>query len=121
MIVPPDHIKQLGWEARFPLDDDKWMLSNVYTFENYRKGGVRTASASQVREIVKKRGFKRTKGYVAEDNNQQLRLNQREGSKISAKVADFHFFFGITRKALERYDPPIILTIPEDKSSSSTQ
>lgn len=120
-IVTPEHIKRLGWEARFPLEDDEVMLENVYTFEKYRKMGARTASVNQAREIVKRRGFKRTKGYVAEDNIPQLRLNQREGSKISAKVVDRHFLFRFNRKTLEQYDPPIPITIPGDKFPPSTK
>ena len=111
-LVTPEHIKQLGWEARFPLEDDEVMLENVYTLERYRRKGVRTASASQAREIVKRRGFKRTKGYVGENNIQQLRLNQREGTKVSARVLERHFFFRVTRKTLEQYDPPVPITIP---------
>jgi GNAT superfamily N-acetyltransferase len=114
--VTPEHIRQLRWEARFPLEDDEVMLENVYTLERYRRKGVRTASASQAREIVKRKGFKRTKGYVEENNIQQLRLNQREGTKVSAKLVERHFLFRVTRETIERYNPPIPITLPEDKN-----
>ena len=106
-VVTPEHIKQLGWEDRFPLEEDEIMFENLYTFEKYRREGARTASAVQVRKIVRQQGFKRTKGYTDETNMPQRQWGEKTGSKVRARILERHFLFRVTRKTLERFDPPI--------------
>jgi len=106
-MVTPEHIRQLGWEERFPLTDDEVMLENVYTLGRYRRMGVSTTCGYKARENARRKGFKRTKGYIDENNTPQLMSMQKSDTRISAKVLERHFLFRVTRKTLEQYDPPI--------------
>ncbi|UCD22769.1 MAG: hypothetical protein JSW22_03890 [Chloroflexota bacterium] len=108
----PKHIRQLGWENGYPLAEDQVMWENSYTLEKYRRQGVRTACIPQLREISRGLGFTRTKGYVDETNITQLLADQKDGDLVSARVLERHILFRVIRKTLERYDPPIPITVP---------
>ena len=113
-VVTPEHVKQLGWEDRFPLAEDQIMFENLYTFEKYRREGARSASALQVRKIVQQQGYKRTRGYTDETNIPQLNWGEKTGNKVYARILERHFLFRVTRKTLEQYDPPIPMKAPPD-------
>ncbi|UCB42936.1 MAG: hypothetical protein JSV77_10905 [Dehalococcoidales bacterium] len=106
-LITPGHIRKLGWEDRFPLDEDEVMDENLYTFERYRRKGVRLASASPMRKIVLQLGYTCYRGYTDVTNKEQRRHQEQEGSPISAILLERHILFRVTRKILERYDPPI--------------
>ena len=59
-------------------------------------------------------GLSRIIGQVAEDNVIELHALKGWDSKISERVLEGHFLFRATRKTLERYEPPISVTIPGD-------
>lgn len=110
MITAQD-IDRAGFANRFPkLDKDEYMSENVYTLERFRNKGVQTSS--QTREIARSMGFKRNKGFVAEDNVPELRFLHRRGRRVCEKVLERHLLFRVTRKTIERYDPPIPIEIP---------
>ena len=106
-VVTPEHVKRLGWEDRYPLEDDEIMFENLYTFEKYRREGARTASSLQMKKIVLQQGFKRNKGNIEETNIPQREWGKKAGNKVCERILERHFLFRITRKTLERYDPPI--------------
>ena len=111
-LVTPAHIKMIGWEDRFPLDEDQVMMENSYTLEKYRRQGVKTAFIPLIREIARNLGFTRTKGYLDETNIPQVLSDQKDGDLVSARVLERHILFRVTRKVLERYDPPIPVKSP---------
>ncbi len=111
-LVTATHIKQLGWQYRFPLTEDEVMLENSYTLEKYRRQGVKTACLPQLRAIARDLGYTHSKGYVNTANIPQLLSDQKDGDMISARVSERHILFRVTRKTLERYDPPIPVIVP---------
>lgn len=111
-MVTPEHVKQYGWEDRFPLNEDEIMLENVYTFERYRREGARAASNFQVKQIALQLGHKRTRGYSDETNIPQLTWGEKAGNKVYAKILERHFLFHVTRETLETYNPPILMKAP---------
>lgn len=111
-LVTPEHIKKMGWEARYPLADDEIMLENVYSFERYRRKGARIASSDLAQKIALQLGYKRTKGYSEVTNIPQLSWNEKAGAKACAKIVERHFFFRVTRKTLETYNPPVLIKAP---------
>lgn len=110
-LVTAESIKKTGLHDRFPkLSENELMLENVYTFERFRNKGVQTSS--KMSEITERLGLKRIKGQVNKDNNIELRALKGWGSKISERVLERHFLFHVTRKTVERYDPPIPIELP---------
>lgn len=114
-LVTPEHIKQLGWEDRFPLEEDQLMRENSYTFEKYRRKGVKSACLPQLDEITKNLGFTRAKRYVEETNIPQLAADMKAGNLAYARVEERHFMFRVKRRTIECYDPPIPITVPQKK------
>ncbi len=111
-IVTPAHIRAMGWEDRFPLEDDEVMLENVYTLERFRRQGVQIASVTQSRAIALEMGFRRTRGYADESNVPQLWSLRKQGAWVSARLLERHRLFRVTRTVLERFDPPIAVPVP---------
>ena len=87
------------------------MLENTHTLERFRNKGVQTSS--QMRDIARGMGFKRSKSVVAEDNTPELRFLHRRGREVCEKVEERHILFQVTRRTIERYDPPIPVPIPD--------
>lgn len=117
-LVTAKHIRRIGWEDRFPLDENEVMSENIYTFERYRgvNVGVRRAAAIQFREIERQLGYTNFRGYTDITNEEQHRHQVHSSSLIQAKILERHFLFHVTRKTLERYDPPILRTdLPDTK------
>ena len=56
-LVTPRHIRQMGWENRFPLSEDQVMMENSYTLEKYRRKGVNTATNILLSNIAINLGF----------------------------------------------------------------
>lgn len=112
-IVTAKDMIEAGFVGRLPeLKEDEANMENVYTLERYRNRGIQTASALQVRQIVKEFGFNRTVGQVAEDNIASLRSNKKRGGQVFQRVLERHLLFRVKRKVIERYEPPIPITIP---------
>ncbi len=110
-MVTPGHIRRLGWESLFPLEEDQVMLENSYTLERYRRQGVKTAALPQCRDIAIGLGFTRTKGYLDEANIPTLTSAEKQGGLMSARVIERHTLFRVTREIIQRYDPPIPITV----------
>lgn len=110
-LATAENIEKTGLADRFPkLEEDEFILENVYTLERFRSKGVQTSS--NMYKITQGMGLSRIKGQVAEDNIIELRALKGWDTKVSERVLERHLFFRVTRKSLERYDPPIPITIP---------
>jgi hypothetical protein len=119
-MVTAEDMRRTGLSNRFPeLEDDEFMLENVYTFERFRNKGVQTSS--KMSEITKSIGLVRIKGHVTEDNVIELRALRGWDSKVYARVLERHFLFRVSRKTLKQYDPPIALEITDFTSPPSTK
>jgi hypothetical protein len=112
-LIKYEHVKQLEWENRFPLDEDEYISENAYTFEKYRRVGSSVAASNMMKEIVSQLGLKRNKYYVDETNIPSLKWCEKAGDKVSERVLESHLLFRIDRKTLERYDPPIPVKAPQ--------
>jgi hypothetical protein len=118
-LITSRDLERAGLEKRFPrLREDESMTENTYTLERFRRRGVQASSGHQMNAIRKSKGLMWTKGYVDENNIPELRYSQQRGSKIFEKVLERHFLFHVTRKILERYDPPIPVPIPPGQGES---
>jgi len=112
-MVTAHDIAKAGFGNRFPvLGEDEVMLENVYTLERFRNKSVQTSS--KARDILSEMGFKKIKGFVAEDNIPELRFLKGRESRVFEKVEERHFLFRVSRKTLEQYDPPIPITVPNE-------
>ena len=110
-MVTAEDMRKTGLNDKFPeLEEDEFMLENVYTFERFRNQGVQTSS--KMSEITQSMGLTRIISQVAEDNVIELRALRRWDSRIFERVLERHFLFRVTRKTLEKYDPPIPVTVP---------
>lgn len=106
-------IEKSGLANRFPkLEEDEFMLENVYTLERFRNKGIRVSS--KMNEITLAMGLKKIRGKVAEDNYIELRALKRWGARIVERVLERHVLFRVSRKTMEHYDPPIPVTLPEE-------
>ncbi|UCB42558.1 MAG: hypothetical protein JSV77_08895 [Dehalococcoidales bacterium] len=106
-VVTAKHVRQTGWEDRFPLDEDEAMAENQYTFERFRRGGGRRATALQLREIVRQLGYTHSRGYTDVTNIEQRRHGENISAMVRARILERHFLFRVTHKTLEQYDPPV--------------
>ena len=113
-FVASRHIKQLRWEDRFSIEEGEIMIENVYVFERYRGTGAHATFGYLVWEIARQLGYRSRKAYIDETNIPQRRFMERNDSKVCARILERHFLFHITRKTLERYNPPIPMTVPPD-------
>lgn len=109
-LITPESVKKLGWEDRYPLEEDEYTTENVYTFERYRRLGSEIASSSLVLDIVKKQGFKRARAYIDKTNISSLKMSEKSGDKVCERILVRRFLFRETRKTLQRYDPPVTAT-----------
>jgi hypothetical protein len=119
-LITQEHIKQLGWEDRFPLEEDEYISENAYTVEKYRRAGSAVAASNIMEEIVLQRGFKRYKYYIDETNIPSLKWSEKYGDKASERILERHLLFHINRKTLERYDPPVPVKAPPDSEEDKT-
>jgi len=103
----------MGWEERYSLDEDEVMSENNYTFERFRRKGVSRATAIQIREIMLQLGYRHRREYTDETNIAQLRNEEKSGNMVRERILERHFLFRVTRKILERYDPPIPVKAPQ--------
>jgi hypothetical protein len=113
-IVTPEQIEQLGWEKRFPLEEDEYMSENVYTFEKYRRSGAAVASSNSVVGLFRQLGYKCTKAYTNENNIPALKWGEKAGDKVYERVLERHILFRVTRKTLEQYNPPVPMKAPSN-------
>ena len=114
-IVTSKHIKDMGWENRFPgIKDDEVLVENVYTLEKFRGKGVQRSASRQMYEICKRQGFRSVVGWVDQDNIPQLIAGLKLGFQVFERVLDRHILFRVTRKTIECFDPPVPITIPWD-------
>jgi hypothetical protein len=120
-LITQEHVKQLGWEDRFPLEEDEYISENAYTFENYRRNGSAVAASNIIKDIVNQLGFKRYKYYIDETNIPSLKWSKRYGDKASERILESHFLFRISRKILEQYNPPVPVEAPPDSEEHKTE
>ena len=121
MITSQDIIK-IGWENRFPkLKEDEVLLDNVYTLERFRRKGAQHTSIYQLGEILQSQGFRRLISYVAEDNIPSLKAVKKQGNQVFERVLERHVLFHVTRKTIERFDPPIPIPIPQEREESEAE
>lgn len=113
-LITPEHVKRLGWEDRFPLEEDEYTSENIYTFKRYRRVGAGKASSILMTEIIRQLGFKRYKCYTDETNILTLKWSERAGDKVYERILERHFLFRVTRKTLAIYAPPIPMKAPQD-------
>ncbi|UCB42155.1 MAG: hypothetical protein JSV77_06700 [Dehalococcoidales bacterium] len=117
-VMTARDIENAGLQNRYPeLKEDEMMFENTYVLERFRDKGIH--SSSNMGELMAGLGFKRSKAFIAENNIPQLHYMRRRDRRVYARVMEHHFLFRVTRKTLERYNPPIIPEIPEGKASSS--
>lgn len=119
-MVTPEHIRQLGWEKRFPLADDDVMLENAYTPERYRNLGVSTTCRDRAEENARKKGFRCAKADVDENNTPQLMAMRKKDIRVCARILERHFLFRVTRKTIKQYDPPVLVDTFLEKATVST-
>lgn len=113
-VVTAEHVRKLGWEDRFPLEEDEYISENAYTFERYRREGAAIASSNLMTGLIRQRGLTRFRYYTDETNIPSLKWGERAGDAVCARILERHFFFGVTRKTLEQYTPPIPMKVPPD-------
>jgi hypothetical protein len=120
-FVTPAHLTSMGWTNRFPdLPADTILSENVYTFERFRRKGVQRAAYWHTRDPCQARGFRYEAGYVAEDNIPELIASEKDGWKVFSRVLKRHFLFRVTRRVLERYEPPAgIHVLKHDRETTS--
>lgn len=110
-LVTDKDIERAGFKGRFPeLKENECLIENAYTLERFRGKGIQ--ASSKMREIMLSMGLIWMKGFVAEDNIPALRLLKRLEGKIFERVLERHILFRVSRKTLERYDPPVPFTVP---------
>jgi len=113
-MITAEDMRKAGLNGKFPeLNEDEFMLENVYTFERFRNQGVQ--SSSKMSEITRNTGLIRIIGQVAEDNVIELRALRRWDTRIFERVLERHFLFRVTRKTLEKHDPPIPVRVPGEE------
>jgi hypothetical protein len=113
-LVTSEHVRRMGIGDRFPLADDEYMSENVYIFTKYRRVGAAIAISNAIREIGQQLGFRRYRYYTDEANIPSLKWGEKDGDLVYERILERHFLFRITRKTLERYDPPIPMKAPQD-------
>lgn len=119
-VVKAQDIEKAGLKNRYPeLREIEMMFENPYVLERFRDKGIH--SSSNMGELMAGLGFKRSKVFIAEGNIPQLHYMRRRGRTVYARVLERHFLFRVTRKTLERYDPPIVPVIPREKTPPNTQ
>jgi hypothetical protein len=112
-VVTSKHIRDMGWEARFPgLSGEDVLIENVYVLEKFRRMGVQQSSFFHIAGICRESGFTNAKGWVAEDNIPELMACRKSDWLAFEKVVERHFLFRVTRNILERYVPPVPVQIP---------
>jgi len=115
-MVTRHHLEEMGWENRFStLGDQDVLLENVYVLERFRRMGVQQSGSHYMKKICLEMGFTHTRGWINEDNTPELLSSLKNNWLAFEKVLERHVLFNITRKILERYDPPIPVPIPEEK------
>ncbi|UCB43127.1 MAG: hypothetical protein JSV77_00305 [Dehalococcoidales bacterium] len=72
------------------------------------------ATAIQIREIMLQLGYRHRREYTDETNMAQLRGEEKSGNMVHEKILERHLLFRVTRKTLERYDPPIPVKAPDE-------
>ena len=111
-FVTSKHIKQLRWEHRFPIEEGEIMIENVYVLQKYRGTGAHAAFGFLVWEIAGQLGYKTRKAYVNEINIPERRYLEKNNSIVHERILERHLLFRVTRKTLERYEPPIPMKAP---------
>lgn len=109
-VITPRNVSDLRWEDKYPLEEDELTTENVYTFEKYRRLGVELASSIILQKVFRNFGYNRSKSYIDETNIPSLKMSEKNGDKICAKVLVRRFLFYDTRKILQIYDPPVTAT-----------
>ena len=112
-MVTPKHIAELGWEERFPLNEDEVMFENGYVPERFRRQGVETAAIVQAVQIALDLGSKHRVAFVAEDNIPQIKSSHKQGERLRSRVLERHFLFRVTRRTIEEYDSPVPIPVPD--------
>jgi len=119
-VVTSEDIKKAGFEDRYPeLREGEMMFENTYVLERFRDRGIH--SSSNMGELMAGLGFKYNKAFIAEDNIPQLHYMIRRDRRVYARILERHFFFRVTRKTLEQYDPPISATPFLEKISGDSR
>ena len=115
-MVNNKHLKEMGWESRFPSLGAKDVLrENTYVLERFRRMGIQQSGSLYMDRICLEMGLMHGKGWVAEDNIPALLSSLKNNWLAFEKISERHVLFHVTRKILERYDPPIPVPIPEEK------
>ena len=114
-FVTPQHIKQLHWEDRFSIEEGEIIIENAYVLERYRGTGAHLALGSSAWEIARQLGYTFRKGYVNETNVPERRYLEKNNSMVHERILERHFLFRVTGKILERYEPPIPMTVPPNR------
>jgi len=109
-VIIPENVKKLGWEARYPLEEDEITTENVYTFEKYRRLGSEIATSNILQEVFRKLGYIRSRAYINVTNIASLRMSEKSGDKVCERILVRRFLFHDTRKTLQRYNPPVTAT-----------
>lgn len=118
-LVTSKSAREAGLEHRLPpLKEDEASMENVYTLERFRRKGIQTASARQVEALARAQGFRRVVSQVAADNIPSLRSNRSRGHKVRERVLERHLLFRVTRRTLDRFDPPVPIIIPHEERQS---
>jgi GNAT superfamily N-acetyltransferase len=100
-------------ENLFPeLRQDEAFQENIYTLEKYRGKGIMGSTGRQLDETARKQGFKRMFNYTREDNIPPLRASKGRGLFIYARVLCCYFLFKKKNRIIERFDPPIPISVP---------
>lgn len=112
-FVTKADIEKSGFTDRYlELKEDEVVIENSYTLEKYRGKGVQHTCAKLGDEVLRQQGFRWGIGYIADDNLPSLRSAKIRDNMVFAKTLERHTLFRVNRKTLERYDPPIPITVP---------
>jgi hypothetical protein len=108
-------LKKTRFEHRYPfLKEDEIIAENIYTLEKFRGKGVMESTGRQEEAIAAGRGFKRMLFIVREDNVPSLKSCKRSGRLVYQKLMISHFLFHIKVETIDKYNPPVPISIPDE-------
>ncbi len=114
-VVMKRHLKEMGWEGRFPSLGDKDVLrENTYVLERFRRMGVQQSGSRYMNKICRELGYQYAKGWLADDNMPEIYASLKNNWLAFEKILERHLLFHVTRKTIETYDPPIPVAITQE-------
>jgi len=116
-FVTAEDIRKTRSENYYPgLRPGEVIGENIYILKKFRNKGMASSSARRHRAIAQKRGYKRMLFYIRENNLPSIGISQRSGDLIVRRIIRRKLFFQMKTKIVEQFDPPIPISLPDEKS-----